>query len=88
MDDIIFEVDQTPQINLATTKESTLARWIIKLGITDDIVTSNYIIVAIAGICIGISIFIYAGILNENKQIQSSVEERKVLNDTLSFPFN
>lgn len=88
MENIKFEVDQSPRMNLSTTKESALAKWIVKLGITDNITTANYILVGITALFIGITIFIYARILFSNpKQTPSSAEEEQMM-DNAPIPLN
>ena len=87
MNDIKFEVDQAPQVNLSTAKESILAKWIVKLGITDNIATANYILLAIAILFIGITIFMYVGIFSEPTQVPLSIDEQQAMND-MSLPFN
>lgn len=78
MDDIKFEVDQAPRMNLSTAKESSFAKWIMKLGITNSITTANYILVAIAVLFLGITIFMYARIFSGNEQAPVSVEEQQM----------
>lgn len=85
MDDIKFEVDQSPRMNLSTVKESTFAKWIVKTGITDNITTANYILVAIAILFIIITIFMYIDIFSEPKQIPISAEEAQMMED-MSLP--
>ena len=81
MDDIKFETDQVPRMNLSTAKESALAKWIVKLGITDNTTTANYILLATAILFIGITIFMYAGIFSEPEQVPLSVEEQQALDN-------
>ena len=87
MENIKFEVDQAPRMNFSTTKESSFAKWIVKLGITDNITTANYILVGIIVLSLGITVFMYARIFSEPKQAPLSTEAQQAMDD-MPLPFN
>ncbi len=76
-----FETDQinrASQSQYSTEKrEPTMVRWLIKLGINDP-ATANFILLGIAGIFIGITIFMYAGIFAEPER-DLEAEARAIL---------
>ncbi len=86
MEDIKFEVDQSPRMNLSTAKESAFAKWIVKSGITDNTTTANYILVGIAVLFLSITIFMYARIFSEQEQIPFRAEEQQMMDD-MSLPY-
>ena len=80
MQGIEFETDNTsssPQKNTSTQKTATLGQWLLKFGLKDT-TTANYILLGTAGILLGSTIFIYAGLLGEQKK-DMSLDARAVL---------
>lgn len=67
MQGIEFETDQSFSPGASTTpgtKKTIFGRLLMNVGITDQ-ATANYVLLGIAAIFFGVSIFIYAGILRE-----------------------
>ncbi len=81
MQDIKFETDRSFDINLSrntvSTKGGFILKLLAKLGISDT-VTTNYILFGMAVILIGITIFMYAGILKD-PTIDRVAEARAIL---------
>lgn len=69
MQGIEFETDNassSSQKNISSEKTSAMVELLLKFGVKDTS-TANYILLGIAGIFLGISIFIYAGLLSKPK---------------------
>lgn len=70
MQDIEFETDKNylggtySQGGADSPQKSAMAQWLTKLGVTDPSL-ANYILVGVAGIFFGVTIFLYAGALSE-----------------------
>lgn len=80
MQGIEFETDNTSsstQKNTTTQKTSMLVQWLLKFGVKDT-TTANYILLGTAGIFLGATIFIYAGLLGEPEK-DMSLDARAVL---------
>lgn len=85
MQGIEFEEDNSyRQINKATgqaqgegPKQSILTKLVFKLGVTDPTV-ANYVLLGIAAIFFGVTIFLYAGALNGHKY-DPSIDARVIL---------
>lgn len=80
MQGIEFETDNassSPQKNLPTEKTSAMVELLLKFGVRDTS-TANYILLGTAGILLGTTIFIYAGLLGEQKK-DMGLDTRAVL---------
>ncbi len=81
MQGIEFETDKsldmiTPR-GPVSPKKGAILKLMAKLGI-DDIVTANYILFGISVILIGVTIFLYAGLLAKSK-IDPAAEAQAIL---------
>ncbi len=81
MSEVEFETDKTysaSAVGYSTEKkESTMVRGLIKLGIKDP-ETANFVLLGIAGLFLGIAIFMYADVLAEPER-DLAAEERAIL---------
>lgn len=80
MQGIEFETDNassSPQKNIPSQKTSAMVELLLKFGVKDTS-TANYILLGTAGILLGATIFIYAGLLGEPKE-DVSLNTRAVL---------
>lgn len=81
MQEIEFETDKSYPANSYTSGEvarkPTMVRLLMKIGITDTSL-ANYILIGVAGIGLGITIFLYANALVEPK-IDRAAEARAIL---------
>lgn len=70
MQGIEFETDKsyTPssyaQQGAPAQQTPTMVRWLMRIGVV-DISSANYILLGIAGLFLGVTIFLYAGALSE-----------------------
>lgn len=81
MQGIEFEEDKsyqnfTAEQQASALRPSTMVRLLLKLGIPDPAV-ANYILLGVAGIFFGITIFLYAGIFAEQKPIRLTAEQQE-----------
>lgn len=80
MQGIEFETDSvnsSTQKNIPTEKTPTMVQWLLKFGVKDTS-TANYILLGTAGILLGATIFIYAGLLGE-PEIDQEAAARVIL---------
>lgn len=81
MQGIEFETDKAIEGNriqeTPAQKTPTMTRWLMLIGITDASM-ANYILIGIAGIGIGLTIFIYANALT-NSVTDLNAETRAIL---------
>lgn len=80
MQGIEFETDNassSSQKNIPTEKTSAMVELLLKFGVKDTS-TANYILLGIAGILIGATIFIYAGLIGEPEK-DLSLDARSLL---------
>ncbi len=81
MQEIEFETDQVSRTSsspyLTEKKEPAMVKWLTKLGIKDE-ETANFVLLGIAGLFLGITIFIYAGLFAETPR-DLAAEKRAIL---------
>jgi len=80
MQGIEFETDNASsslQKNIPTEKTSAIVGLLLKFGVKDTS-TANYILLGIAGILLGATIFIYAGLLGEPEK-KNRLEAQMIL---------
>lgn len=83
MEGIEFETDKSYAPDSYAQQETSspyapmMVRWLMGTGIT-DLATANYILIGMAGIGLGVTIFLYASALAEPK-IDRVAEARAVL---------
>lgn len=81
MQGIEFENDKDVGVNssseVSSSKVPLMVGWLMQLGIS-DMAVANYILIGIAGIGIGLTIFIYANALAEPKE-DLSLDVRAIL---------
>lgn len=68
MQNIEFETDKSYPAGAYTSgevaREPMMVRWLAKVGITDTSL-ANYILIGVAGIFLGVTVFLYANVLSE-----------------------
>lgn len=80
MQGIEFETDNassSPQKNIPTEKTSAIVELLLRFGVKDTS-TANYILLGTAGILLGATIFIYAGLLGGPEK-KNSLEAQSIL---------
>lgn len=91
MQNIEFETDQSSLASIkkygVTPKQSKMVQLLEKLGVTNP-VTANYILLGIAVILFGITIFMYRGIFGEQKAPTMSPAEQQTILKMTNQPAN
>lgn len=81
MQGIEFEEDKNNEIirsegqQTATVKTGPIMKIVLKMGVSDA-TTANFILLGIVAVLLGITVFLYAGVLGETEPIKLTAEQQ------------